>query len=462
MNIYQVNSYINITIYDFILVPLLFILFIYFGKASKSYKNMPEEMQKAYIKGLYIKLFATLAFCIIHIFFYGGDTHMYFGEMLRLKEIAFQDIGGYLKILWKGYNSETYHYFDNGTGHPMGSMKGDVKTYFVPRILSPISFIGFNSFIVTSLLISRIVYMGIWRLFKVFYQEFPDKIKIIKWAILFTPSVLFWGSGILKDSICLAAIGFFTYAFYQALLQRKPSLSNIITLIASTFVIISIKPYIFVAILPGSLLWLSFGTIKKIKSIFIKILAFPLIILFSYLLFTFIFSSFDSQLGQYGSINTMLYKAKVTKDDHTRSAAYSENYYDVGELDGTLGGTLSKAPQSIVAGLYRPFIWEARNPFILMSGLENFVLLLITFWMFFKTGFFKIFKTIFNTPLLFFCLFFSIFFAFSVGLATANFGALVRLRTPMLPFFVYLLLHLNSLGKEKKEDLFIEKGIVVK
>lgn len=326
----------------------------------------------------------------------------------------------------------------------------DTKTYFVPRLLSPFSFIGFNSYIVTSLLISRFFYTGIWRLFKVFYQEFPDKIKIIKWAVLFTPSVLFWGSGILKDSVCLAAIGFFIFAFHQAFLQRKPSLSTIITLIVSTYIIVSIKPYIFVAILPGSLLWLSFGTLKKIKSRFVKILSFPLIVLLSYLLFTFIFSSFDSQLGQYGSIDTMLSKAKITKDDHTRSAAYSENYYDVGELDGTLGGTLSKAPQSIVAGLYRPFIWEARNPFILMSGLENLVLLLLTFRIFFKIGFFKTINAISNTPLLFFCLFFALFFAFSVGLATANFGALVRLRSPMVPFFVYLLLHLNSMGKEKE------------
>lgn len=448
MIIYQVNPYIDISIYDLILVPLIFILFIFFAKASKSYKNMSGELQKAFITGLYLKFFATLAFCLVHMTAYSGDTQAYYREMLRLKDIALQDFGGYLKVLWNGYNSGTYHIFEK-VGHPMRSFI-DTKTYFVPRLLSPFSFIGFNSYIVTSLLISRFFYTGIWRLFKVFYQEFPDKIKIIKWAVLFTPSVLFWGSGILKDSVCLAAIGFFIFAFHQAFLQRKPSLSTIITLIASTFVIISIKPYIFVAILPGSLLWLSFGTTKKIKSRFVKILSFPLIVLLSYLLFTFIFSSFDSQLGQYGSVDTMLLKAKITKDDHTRSAAYSENYYDVGELDGTLGGTLSKAPQSIVAGLYRPFIWEARNPFILMSGLENLVLLLLTFRIFFKIGFFKTINAISNTPLLFFCLFFALFFAFSVGLATANFGALVRLRSPMVPFFVYLLLHLNSMGKEKE------------
>ena len=157
----------------------------------------------------------------------------------------------------------------------------------------------------------------------------------------------------------------------------------------------------------------------------------------------------------------MLSKAKVTKDDHTRTVyAYSENYYDVGELDGTMGGTINKAPQSIVAGLYRPFIWEARNPFILLSGLENLILLLLTFRMFYKTGFFRTFSTIFNTPLLFFCFFFALFFAFSVGLATANFGALVRLRSPMMPFFAYLLLHLNNWGEIKSGLNEVKRKIV--
>jgi len=47
--------------------------------------------------------------------------------------------------------------------------------------------------------------------------------------------------------------------------------------------------------------------------------------------------------------------------------------------------------------------------------------------------------------MLLFCMLFSLFFAFSVGLTVANFGSLVRLRIPELPFFVagiFMLRHL--------------------
>ncbi len=452
------NPNINISIVDLFLVPLLIFIFIAQAKSTKKFKAMPLVLQKNYINGLYIKLFSAIVFCIVHIFFYGGDTHMYFGEMLRLKNLAFQNFSGYLDILFNGNNAQTHSYFNSETGFPIGGMWKDPKTYMVSRILSPIAFVCFESYLIATLILSRIIYSGIWRLYKVIYELHPDRSKVATWAILFTPSVLFWGSGILKDSICLATVGFYTYSFYTLFLKKKINFISILALILSVYVLIAIKPYIFVAVLPGSMLWLSFGTIKKIKNPFLKTISIPLILTVTYLGFTLIFSSMSGNLGSYGNIDTMVKKAKITKDDHTRTVnAYSENSYDVGEMDGTVGGAINKAPQSIIAGLFRPFIWEARNPFIFISGMENLILLFLFIRMLFNTGLIKTFSNIFNDPLLFFCFIFSIFFAYSVGLATANFGALVRLRTPMVPFFVYLVLYLNQIGIIKEVATIDEK-----
>jgi hypothetical protein len=51
--------------------------------------------------------------------------------------------------------------------------------------------------------------------------------------------------------------------------------------------------------------------------------------------------------------------------------------------------------------------------------------------------------------MLIFAFSFTIIFAFGVGLATANFGALVRYKIPMLPFFVGGLFVLMEKGKKK-------------
>lgn len=452
---------INISIFDLFLVPLLIIILVFIASSTTTYKSMSNNMQSIYIRGLIIKLVASILFSLVHIIYYGGDTGMYFTEIIRLKNLALQDFGSYLNILFNGSSDQAHSYFNNDIGFPMRGIWGDSRSYMVPRVCSPIGFISFNSFIITNILLSRIIYFGLWKLFLVITEIYPDKTKIASWAILFTPSVLFWGSGILKDSICLALVGLYTYGFYTLFLKKQIKISAIFFLIISVSALISIKPYIFVAILPGSMLWLSFGTIKKIKNPFFKTLSIPFILIITYLGFTFIFSSFSSSLGAYGNIDSMVKKAKITKDDHTRTQyAYSENYYDIGEMDGTLSGSISKAPQAIVAGLFQPFIWEARNPFILISGIENLIFLFLFFRMFVKSGVKSVLSNIFNEPIIFFCLFFSLFFAFSVGLATANFGALVRLRTPMIPFFVFLLLYLNNFQNFSKKESLKNKTLI--
>ena len=71
-----------------------------------------------------------------------------------------------------------------------------------------------------------------------------------------------------------------------------------------------------------------------------------------------------------------------------------------------------------------------------------------------KLKFFGFFKYINKNSLLLFSVLFSVFFAFSVGLTVANFGSLVRLRIPELPFFVASLFiiqhHYNQTTFKKK------------
>ncbi len=97
----------------------------------------------------------------------------------------------------------------------------------------------------------------------------------------------------------------------------------------------------------------------------------------------------------------------------------------------------------MAAGLYRPFLWEARNPVMLIAGIENFAMLLLSLYVLllacvaiFKTGPGYMLRTMFDNSLIVFSFIFAITFAFSVGLTTANFGALVRYKIPLIPFFL--------------------------
>jgi hypothetical protein len=73
---------------------------------------------------------------------------------------------------------------------------------------------------------------------------------------------------------------------------------------------------------------------------------------------------------------------------------------------------------------------------MLLSGLENAFILLITLLMLFRTGIFTLMRRLFAEPLLFFAFTYSIFFAVAVGMTTPNFGALVRFKIAYLPFLI--------------------------
>jgi hypothetical protein len=163
---------------------------------------------------------------------------------------------------------------------------------------------------------------------------------------------------------------------------------------------------------------------------------------------TFLISSFSSSLGDYGDVDKAINKAVVTKNDLTREA-YGQNSFDIGELDGSVGSLLSKFPAAIVAGLFRPFLWDVSNPIMLISALENTFMILLTLRVLLLLGP-GMFVRIFSNPVLIFCFVFSIFFAFALGITTANFGALVRYKIPAIPFFLSMLYVLEYQGKQSR------------
>jgi len=70
------------------------------------------------------------------------------------------------------------------------------------------------------------------------------------------------------------------------------------------------------------------------------------------------------------------------------------------------------------------------------AGLENLFILALSLYVLFKVKLKHLLLSLFSHPLFIFSFLFALFFAFSVGLTTANYGALVRLRIPCMPFYI--------------------------
>ncbi|HEX8515663.1 MAG TPA: hypothetical protein VF868_05640 [Bacteroidia bacterium] len=422
-----------LSIFDLLLAPV-YLLFIWFFSTYIQYKNsVTEPLYKWYTKGLMVKLLGAVLICLIYQFYYkGGDTTNYYETTRTIANLLNKDYTYFFDVLAGDNSQENYNYFDSGTGYPVYWKDG--KALFVARLFVPLYFISCGSFIVMSLVLSWICYTGIWRMFLLFNEQFPNMEKQFAIAFLFMPSVFFWGSGLLKDTITLSAVGWYTYHFYFFFIKKKYKLSSAAFIFISAYLLIAIKPYILFALLPGSIIWLSNERLKRVQSKVLRSLAAPFFISIGVGLGFLILSQMGEVLGVY-SIDNVLDKAVESNLDQ-KQAYYGGNSFDIGDFDATLTGVMSKAHLAIAATLFRPYLWDAKNPVMVISALENTYILLLTLFLLIRLKFFGFFDLVGKNPLLLFSILFSVFFAFSVGLATSNFGSLVRLKIPCIPFYI--------------------------
>jgi hypothetical protein len=423
-------------------------LLIYFVSSCIQHKNVKEKpLYKWYVKGLMAKMFGAIAVCLIYQFYYtGGDTINYFQTAKAVLNLFTKDSAVFFDVMSGNNSLENYSYFDSFTEWPV--YWHDDKALFVARLIIPLFLLAFKSFIVTSLLLAWICYAGMWRLFMLFDQHFPKLQKELAISILFIPSVVFWGSGLLKDTITLSAVGWYTYVFYYFLIQKKYNFKNGFYLFLSAFLLIAIKPYILFALLPGSLIWLSNERLTKVKSKVLRAIVGPFFILIGVGLSMLLLLQMKDFLGLY-SIDNVLDRAVIVNLDQ-KQEYYGGNSFDIGEFEANPISMLGKAHLAIAATLFRPYLWDVKNPVMLMSALENTYIMLFTIFLLIRLKFWNFFTLIGEKPLLLFSVLFSLFFAFSVGIATSNFGSLVRLKIPCIPFYVSSLFVLKYFYQQKK------------
>jgi hypothetical protein len=431
-----------LSIFDLLLIPIYLLMIYVISMYIQKKNEKTQPLYRWYTKGLMVKLAGAITVCLIYQFYYtGGDTTCYFQTAQAISNLSDKSSTVFLDVMTGHNTQENYSYFDARTGWPV--YWRDEKSLFVARIILPLCLLAFKNFIITAILLAWICYTGIWRLFLLFNAEFPEIQKQLAISILFVPSVVFWGSGLLKDTITISAVGWYTYHFYCFFIKKQYKISSILSIIISAYLLIAIKPYILFALLPGSILWLSNERLKKIQSKILRTIAAPFFISIGIGMGFFVLSQMGDVLGVY-SIDHVLDKAVESNFDQ-KQEYYGGNSFDIGNFDASLGGVMSKAHLAIAATLFRPYLWDARNPVMLISALENTYIILLLF----RLRFIGFFGLIGKNPLLLFSILFALFFAFSVGIATSNFGSLVRLKIPCIPFFVSSLFVLKHLYEKK-------------
>ncbi len=437
---------------DLIVTPIILIL-IYVSAYLVRPWVTDEVNRKYFLPALTVRIIGALAVGFIYQFYYGGgDTLSYHTHGSRVIWDAFvESPSNGLKI-----------FFSQGSfGIGMWDISDriwywrDPQSFKVIQLATLFDFITFSTYSATAILFAVLSFTGAWMLFIAFYKRHSEAHKLLALSCLFIPSVIFWGSGIFKDTITLAGLGAILFCLNYLFTKKRFSVLLLIGLIFSIWLIFSIKKYILLCFLPVILLWFFSRAISKIRPVVLKILLVPIAMVPVLFLVYYTLLKVGEDDPRY-NINKLAETSQITAYDIRfgwGARAGDGSGYTLGELDGSWQSMIELAPSAINVSLFRPYIWEIKGPLMVLSAMESLVLFVLTLYVLYKSGL-RTFRYL-QKPEIILCFGFSLVFAFAVGVSTYNFGSLSRYKIPLLPFYAIglSLIYVYSKSDKKLEAL---------
>ncbi len=438
----------DIWIFDYVIGFFYVLLIYFFAYAYKENKLKTDVNYEYFMRALSAKVLGGIGFLLLSVYYWkGGDTFTYFNTSDGFTTLLLEDTLTALKLLFSLPEGMNWHQYGFAVGHH--NFLSDNASFTVIKITAIINLFCFKSYVATTVLYSTLSFLGVWNMYYVFCKIYPHLKKPLLYAFFFIPSVVLWGSGILKDTITISAIGWLVYSFMNLVILKRKIFLSIILIIVATVSIALLKPYILYVLYPCLFIWVQSNLKSLVDSSFIRAMIAPVVAI------TLIISSFylskklSENAGKYNldKIETTLegfqsWHTTVNESKH-------QSGYTLGEMDFSTAGLISKIPASINVTFFRPYLWEVRNASTFLGAIEAFILAIYSLWLIFRFRF-RLFRLIFRNKDILFLLLFSLIFGMLVGISSYNFGALSRYKMPAQMFYIIalILIHDKHIKKE--------------
>ncbi|MPM31196.1 hypothetical protein SDC9_77750 [bioreactor metagenome] len=416
------------------------------------FRKNDDPAYRWFIPAMTFKFIGGIAVLLIYGYYYpGGDTYSYFDNTKVLIRLTGEDPSSVLRFLLGDNSWESYSRFTFESGRPWGDLYADSNAWAVSRFTYPFVILGLGRIMTSTIIFNVFAFIGPWKLFKFLNKRYPGQTFRLAIALFFIPSCVFWGSGLYKDSFTFSATLWIFYSVMAIAYERKKVGLNVFLILLNSYFIISIKPYIFVALMPAVLILILYSSVKGIRNKALRVLVLPASTVLIFVGGLSLYSYLAPSLGKYGSMDAMMEKLVVTREDFINNKTYSANYFDIGHFDPTLAGVARKAHLAFIYGLFGPFPWQVANPVMAISSLEGMAFLFLFLIALRNVLFRKGASKVLSDPVLIGFLIFSLMFIIFVGLSTANYGSLVRYRIPALPLFFFCVMYI--IGKTRRDQL---------
>jgi hypothetical protein len=398
-----------------------------------------EGLSVKIISGIFIlKIFAGIAMSLIYTYYYSdrntADIFKYFDDSKVMFNALFNKPEDFFRMLFGVGNNSPY--FDTTYYKIMNNwyrvFESNIynESHTIIRLNALLRIFSFGYYNVHTVFICFLSLTGLVGIYKTAIRFIKGKNKELIFGIFLLPSVLFWGSGVLKEGLLFFGLGLLIYHFFRII--EKFLMIPFLWIIISSILLYYTKFYVFAIALPILIahFWISKTNEKFILLKYLTV----------FTIYIFIGINMHYIIPGFNVLAILVRK----QHDFIGLAQFmnSGSLINIPMLTPDIWSFIKNAPIAFYNTMFRPYIFEADSIMILMAALENLLILIVIIlsFTFFERK--QIHKSIF-----FACLFAVIFMFVLTGLITPVIGAMVRYKVPALPFLMVMLIMM--INKEK-------------
>lgn len=390
----------------------------------------PVVPRGAFLGAFLLKFLAGMLLWAVYSFHYpmqgNSDAFNYFEEAMTLHQILYEDPLAYGDILLgtefdegeaKLYLEQADHWEKPYNYGIVNDNRTIIRANMICRWFS------FGYYHVHTAIFCFVSFLGMTALYRSFRRHLPNMHYGGFLAAFLIPSVVFWGSGVLKEAILLFGMGFFFYYWVRSIEDRDRS--TLPWALLFTLFLVSIKTYVLLALVPGLLCYWMAHALKHRYT------------LADFLFGHAILGSFAFHLPYFGIPYDVLGMIRLKQKDFYNVAELHDagSSIEAPPIEGWESFFLG-VPEALWNALFRPHILEMEKWLYLPPAMENLCLLLA---LIFASCFWKA-PAPASRPIYLWGLSFVLILGILIGFTTPVLGAIIRYQIPLLPFFIFVLL----------------------
>lgn len=401
-------------------------LLLYLMRRIPFFARIPG-LSMRWVAGLFVlKVVAGTALWAVYSFIYPdrltADVFKYFDDSAVMYNALFEKPMDYLKMV-TGLGNDTpyfteryYAVMNNWIRQFENNIYNDSHTMI--RLNAVLRLFSFGQYHVHTVFACFLSTAGLVALFRTFAPMVRGMERGLMVGVFLWPSMLFWSSGVLKESLLVFGLGLFILGALGLPTRPDRWRAVLATLIGLSIMLI-VKFYVLFCLIPGllALLWhRRSGGNALLKSLTVHSIAL-LAVLFSGVI-----------IPGYDVLELLTLKQHDFIGMAT--AVQSGSFVPLPRLEPNMWSFIQGVPHALYMTFLSPFSSFTNGPLGMVAAVENSLLVLLPI---IALRYRRNWKAVDKAAILF-TLSFILFLSVLIGLTVPVIGALVRYRIPLLPF----------------------------